>query len=403
MNTLTMEERLIGSCSVRNCRSVAPIYKRFTDRLFVDGQGCSLRDESGNQYLDMTSGIGVLALGHASAIVSEAMKEAASHPLHTSNLFLTEPPLKLADALTSKSFADRVFFANSGTEANEAAIKFARHATSGERQDVVYFSGSFHGRTFASLAATDRLNASEQFGPLPAKFRRAIFNSCDGLNAINRSTAAVVVEPIQGEGGIRPADSHWLMQLRERCNEVGALLIFDEVQCGVGRTGKLWAYENAGVEPDLLTVAKPLAGGLPIGAVLMTERVSHELQAGCHGSTFGGGPAITHVALAVLDHISDPAFLADVRRKGNLLLSQLHSLKSPLVADIRGVGLMIGVSVSTEPANILRHAVDQGLLLTSAGQDVIRFLPPLTIHDNEIHECVERFQNTLERVQESND
>ena len=378
-------------------KALAPVYKPLTDSVFVRGEGVYLWDADGTQFLDLTSGIGVLALGHASEVVRQALTEAATRPLHTSNLILTEPPARLADALTDRSFADHVFFANSGTEANEGAIKFARHATPDTKQTVVYFDRSFHGRTYASLAATDRLNKAKEFGPLPSGFRPAPWNCEEAYALIDESTAAVLVEPVQGEGGVRPASTTWLRGLRARCDEVGALLIFDEVQCSVGRTGTLWAYEQSGVQPDLLTAAKPLAGGLPIGAVLMTAQVAEQLKPGCHGSTFGGGPAVTHVACAVLEHVSDEAFLAEVRRKGGVLMRHLQELNASCIQGIHGQGLMIGATVRVSPSRILKAAVEENLLLTAAGENVIRFLPPLIISDEEIEEAVKRFDAALTR------
>lgn len=377
---------------------LAPVYNRLTDQIFVDGDGSYVVDQDGNRYLDMTSGIAVLALGHKSAVVEDALKEAASELLHTSNLFLTEPPVALAKELVRLSFADRVFFANSGTEANEAAIKFARMATSSKKQRIVYFDRSFHGRTYGSLSATDRLNATDVFGPLPGEFCRATWNDTTGLTTIDDSTTAVIVEPVQGEGGVRPADTEWMRQLRKRCDDVGALVIFDEVQCGVGRTGTLWAYEQMGVTPDIMTLAKQLAGGLPIGAVLMTEKIAQALEYGCHGSTFGGGPAVTHVALAVLRHVADPVLLSEVERKGKLLMDRLRAIDSPVIRGVRGLGLIVGVQVSVSPKKLLKAALRENLLLTAAGDDVVRFLPPLTVSDDEIDEAVRRFEKVISGV-----
>jgi len=383
--------------------SLAPVYKPLTDHVFVDGDGAYLWDDAGRRMLDMTSGIGVLALGHRSQVVRRALRQAADGLIHTSNLIRTEPALQLAQTLTGRSFADRVFFANSGTEANEGAIKFARAATPSERQTIVYFDHSFHGRTFGSLAATDRLNATDTFGPMPGGFRRAEWNDRAAFDAIDTKTAAVLVEPVQGEGGVRPASREWMSGLRAQCDEAGALLIFDEVQCGVGRTGRLWAHEHLGVTPDLMTLAKPLAGGLPIGAILMIERVAESLAFGCHGSTFGGGPAVTHVARCVLEKIAAPEFLAGVRRKGATLARMLESIDVAEIEEVRGLGLMVGVQISLDAKRVLAAAVEEDLLVTSAGPDVIRFLPPLNCGEAELTKAVRRFERALKSVATSSD
>lgn len=377
---------------------IAPVYKPLWHRPFVDGRGPWLIDDEGENFLDMTSGIAVLALGHRSKVVSRAMAEAADSILHTSNLFLTKPALQLAEALTRRSFADRVFFANSGTEAVEGAMKFARAVTPPAAQKIVYFDSSFHGRSYGALAATDRLNQVDCFGRMLPDFVRATWGDVGALDAIDDETAAAIIEPVQGEGGVRPVGAEWMQRLRKRCDEVGAKLIFDEIQCGLGRTGRLWAHEYFGVTPDVMTLAKPLAGGLPIGAILMTEEIAQGLTPGCHGSTFGGGPAIAHVALRVLETIDDDDLLAEVRRKGELLMRLIGDIDSGAVESVRGLGLMIGAVVNVPPADILKEASAERLLITSAGKNIIRFLPPLTTTDEELREAVRRFARTLERI-----
>lgn len=397
-DTLVAADGGRGAAAAELGAHIAPVYKPLWHRPFVDGNGAWLIDDEGEKFLDMTSGIAVLALGHRSKVVARAMAEASDSLLHTSNLFLTKPALKLAEALTRRSFADRVFFANSGTEAIEGAIKFARAVTPTSAQRVVYFDSSFHGRSYGALAATDRLNQVDCFGKMLPDFVRAPWGDVGALDAIDGETAAAIIEPVQGEGGVRPAKVEWMRRLRDRCDEVGAKLIFDEIQCGLGRTGRLWAHEHFGITPDLMTVAKPLAGGLPIGAILMTEEIAEGLTPGCHGSTFGGGPAITHVALRVLETIDDDELLGEVSRKGELLMRLLGDIDSPAIESVRGLGLMIGAVVSVPPADILKAASNARLLITSAGKNVIRFLPPLTTTDDELKEAARRFAKALEGI-----
>jgi acetylornithine/N-succinyldiaminopimelate aminotransferase len=383
---------------------LAPVYRR-PPVLFVGGQGSWLEDEHGARYLDMTSGIAVNALGHAPPEIVDTLRENANGLIHVSNLYHTAPAIDLARALIERSCAHQVFFANSGSEANEAAIKFARLAGGQARRDIVYFEGSFHGRTFASLSATDRPDYREPFEPLPGGFRRAPWNRSGddlGLDVIGEQTAAVLLEPIQGEAGVRVPNESWLQAVRDRCDKVGAMLIFDEVQCGLGRTGSLFGYESFGVVPDIVTLAKPLAGGLPMGAVLLGERAAAAVRPGCHGTTFGGGPLVAKVALKVLETVSRPLFLASVTAKGERLR---NGLKEALKLDeekVRGRGLMIGIEV---PDTAAYHslAFEEHLLVVPAGQSTIRFLPPLNVTDAEIDSAVERFANVHVRyTQEAN-
>lgn len=373
---------------------LAPTYPSANGVAFVDGEGCRLVDDRGNRHLDMTSGIAVLALGHRSPVVADALRRAADGLVHTSNLFCTPPGAQLAAELVRRSFADRVFLCNSGTEAMEGAIKFARLRSGPERREIVTFAHGFHGRTMGALAATDRPADETHFGPLPGGFVRGSFADPAALDLVDEHTCAVIVEPIQGEGGVHPAPASWLQALRRRCDETGTLLVFDEIQCGLGRTGRLWAHEHAGVTPDLMTLAKPLGGGLPIGAVLMTADVASAITPGSHGSTFGGGPAVATVARAVLDAVDD-AMLAEVRRKGERLRSALEAIDSPLVRDVRGRGLMLGVGLSEPVAPVLARARELGLLLVPAGGDTVRFLPPLVATDEDLDEAVRLFAQAL--------
>lgn len=364
------------------------------------GEGVYVFDADGKKYLDCAAGIAVNALGYNDPELVKAIQDAACGLLHTSNLFYTEPQVGLAKALVEKSFADRVFFANTGTEAIEAALKFARKYAK-ERGDAnragfVAFRGSFHGRTVGSLAATDSEKYQAPFRPLMPGVTFANFNDLDSARAaITDETAAVIVEPVQGEGGVYPARDDFLRGLRALCDERGALLIFDEIQCGLGRTGKLWAHEWSAVTPDMMALAKPLAGGLPIGALLMTDAIASAMHVGEHGTTFGGGPLITTIALSVFNRISDERFLAHVRETGNYLMERLAEINSPHIQEVRGRGLMIGVELDVDAQQVLNKGYDHGLLLIKARERVVRFLPPLVFQKVHVDELVEKFEKIL--------
>ncbi|MFS8638698.1 MAG: acetylornithine/succinylornithine family transaminase [Gemmatimonadota bacterium] len=361
---------------------------------FVGGRGSRLVGDDGREYLDFTSGIGVNALGYGDATISRAIAAAlTSGVIHTSNLFRTRPAEDLAKELVARSFAERVFFCNSGAEANEAAFKFARRWArergGAEKHEIVALRGSFHGRLFGSLAATDRPAYQEPFTPLMPGVRFIP----PGDEAVAREaitlerTAAVIVEPVQGEGGVRPLDPEYLRFLRALTNEAGAALIFDEVQCGLGRTGRLFAHEEAGVTPDIMTLAKPLAGGLPMGAVLVSGRIAEAIRPGDHATTFGGGPLVSSVALAVVRRIAEPAFLEAVRKRGERVREVLEPRAGRgRIVDVRGRGLMWGIELDGPAAPVVSAALERGLLITTAGERVIRLLPPLTIEPEELEE-----------------
>jgi acetylornithine/N-succinyldiaminopimelate aminotransferase len=355
------------------------------------GKGAWLYDSEGRSYLDGVSGIAVNVLGHSDAEVVEALKRGSEGLIHVSNLYHTSPHAQLARSLVERSFADRVFFCNSGTEAVEAALKFARkHALQQHgkgKSDLVAFRGSFHGRTMGALSVTSTEKYREPFAPLVPGVRFLPFNDVDALQkGITDDVSAVIVEPVQGEGGVHPATPEFLNALRRACDEHGALLIFDEVQCGLGRTGSLWAYEHYGVTPDLMTLAKPLAAGLPMGAVLMTQAVADSLEPGDHGSTFAAGPLISQIARVVLDRVSSPEFLAKTREKGEHLEERLRELgkETSLVKEVRGVGLMWGIEVVGEAAQVISAGYGHGIILCGAGPNVVRVLPPLVITHEEI-------------------
>ncbi|MBL0170849.1 MAG: acetylornithine transaminase [Gemmatimonadaceae bacterium] len=366
-------------------------YKRQAP-LFVRGQGVYMFDADGTRYLDFVAGIAVTSLGHADAGVMQAMQEAmATGLLHTSNLYRTAPGEALAEWLVAHSFASNVFFCNSGAEANEGAFKFARRwARAGgieDKYEIVAVRGSFHGRMPGTLAATDRPAYRLPFRPLMGGVS-IVERDLDELRTVldAQKTAAVIVEPIQGEGGVRILDPEFLRGLRALTKERNVLLILDEIQCGLGRTGSLFAYEQLGFEPDILTLAKPLAGGLPMGAILVTGEVARTIQAGDHGTTFGGGPLLAHVAHHVVQRLADPALLAHVRETGAWLGEQLQGIadRTGKVRAIRGKGLMWGMDVHETAGAIIGRAFSGGLLMVSAGEHTLRFLPPLVITRDEL-------------------
>jgi acetylornithine/N-succinyldiaminopimelate aminotransferase len=368
------------------------------------GEGCTLYDTEGKAYLDCVAGIAVNALGYNDPGVNRAMQEAgATGMLHVSNLYTTAPQARLAALLCETSFADKVHFSLSGADANEGAFKFARRYARehghDEKYHILAFSNAFHGRLFGSLAATPRPKYQDPFLPLMPGVRFAEFNDIESARQqMDENVCAIIVEPIQGEGGIYPASQQFLQGLRELADEYDALLIFDEVQCGVGRTGHLWAYQGYGVEPDILTAAKPLAGGLPIGAILMRQKVADAMHPGDHASTFAGNPYTTHVAHHVVDRIADPAFLADVHAKGDLLVDLLEELNSPHILEVRGEGLMVGVQMDIDAAPIMSAAYDRGLLVLIAGPNVLRFVPPLVISEDEIKQAVATVGEILQEM-----
>eukprot|EP00798_Chlamydomonas_sp_ICE-L_P012969 gene12969-12790_t len=369
--------------------------------VMAHGQGARVWDTEGKEYIDLAAGIAVNALGHSDPRWLKAVTEQAAVLAHTSNLYHTVPQVELAKRLVENSFADKVFFCNSGTEANEGAIKFARkwarvnagidaydpNATA--PFELVSFSSSFHGRTMGALALTYKEQYKTPFLPVMPGAIMATFNDLESTKkAIKKGvTAAVFVEPVQGEGGIHPASKEFLQLLRKLCDEAGALLVFDEVQCGLGRTGKLWGYENFGVEPDIMTVAKPLAGGLPIGAVLMKQHVADAMKPGDHGSTFAGNPLVCHAACAVFDVVNEPSFLTAVGDKGERLKAALakHMSGNKHVKDIRGSGLLVGVELDIPAGPVTEVAREMGVLLITAGAgNVLRMVPPLVLTNEDI-------------------
>jgi acetylornithine/N-succinyldiaminopimelate aminotransferase len=377
--------------------SVLPTYSR-APLSFVSGQGSWLIEADGRRFLDLGAGIAVNALGHAHPALVAALTEQAGKLWHTSNLYQIPQQQALADKLVDNSFADTVFFTNSGTESCELAVKMARKyfhdKGQPDRVDIITFSGSFHGRSSAGIAAAGSEKMTKGFGPLLPGFVHLEFGDHDALvAAITENTAAVLVEPVQGEGGIRPLSDACLKGMRDLCDEHGILLMLDEVQCGVGRTGKLFAHEWAGVTPDIMMVAKGIGGGFPLGAVLATENAASGMTAGTHGSTYGGNPLGCAVGCAVMDIVADPAFLAEVNRKAGLLRQRLEGLVAShpdIYEEVRGSGLMLGLKCKAVNLDVVKAGYGAEVITVPAADNVIRLLPPLTITDDEIAEAVAR-------------
>jgi acetylornithine/N-succinyldiaminopimelate aminotransferase len=367
----------------------------------VSGQGVTVTDADGKDYLDFSSGIAVNALGQAHPDIVAAVQEQAATLGHVCNLYHTIPQAELAEALCAHSFADKIYFCNSGAEAVEAALKFARKfalSTHGpDKTGFVTFTGGFHGRTVGALALTPREKYQAPFRPLMPGAAYAPFNDVDAArNAIGDDTCAVFVEPVQGEGGVNVAEPSFIGALRDLCDAHGALLVFDEIQCGMGRTGKLWAYEHFGVTPDMMTLAKALGGGLPMGATLLTDRVAATIGVGDHGSTFAAGPIVARAAQVVLDHVSDPAMLEHVAAMGALIVDRLRAIDSPRIKTVRGLGLMIGVEMDADVRPIIEAGYERGLIMLNAGENVLRLLPPYIITEEHVDTLIDHLESILD-------
>ncbi len=363
------------------------VYDR--DLVLVKGKGAKLIDREGRTWLDFAAGIAVNGFGHGDRKVVNAIKKQAALLIHASNLYHTEPGMALAERLVSLAFPSKAFFCNSGTEAVEGALKFSRRIGKEQgRTDFVCFENSFHGRTMGALSTTWTEKYREPFEPLIPGVRFCPLNDLAAVaEAVGEKTAAVMVEPVQGEGGIRIATPEFLKGLASLCRERGALLVFDEIQCGLGRTGKMFAYEHSGVVPDILTLAKPLAGGLPMGAVLVKDTLTSAIKVGDHGSTFGGNPVAAAAALAVLDHLTEPGFLDGLEARGLYLLRGLRRLAKRhkgSVADVRGVGLMLGIELRGEAGPVVAGLRERGILAVKAGTHVLRLIPPLVVKRSEM-------------------
>ena len=371
--------------------------------IFERGDGVWLEDDQGQRYLDFVAGIAVCALGHRHPALVEALSDQVDRLLHVSNMYWTREQIALMQRLVDRSFGDRVFFCNSGAEANEAAFKLARRyqarvANRDDKTTILSMKKSFHGRTLAAITATGQPKYHDGFAPLPPAFDYTPFNDLDALKErFDDSIGAVIVEPIQGEGGIKPADPEFLQGLRDLCDDHQALLIFDEVQTGIGRTGKLFAYETFGVTPDIMSLAKGLGGGVPVAATLATEEVWKGWKRGSHASTFGGNPLATRAASVVLDVIEQQDLLANARDRGLQLQRGLRQLASTfeVITDVRGEGLMVGAQCGDAASEIVALARDEGLLINSAGGDTLRFVPPLIITEDHVDDALARLKRAL--------
>ncbi|MFN3644217.1 MAG: aspartate aminotransferase family protein [Gemmobacter sp.] len=385
--------------------SVLPTYSR-APMAFERGEGAWLTATDGTRYLDLGAGIAVNALGHAHPALVAALADQAGRLWHTSNLYQIPHQQRLADMLVEQTFADTVFFTNSGTEAAELAIKMARKHWSAkgdpDRIEIVAFEGAFHGRSTGAIAMAGGEKMTKGFGPLMPGFRHLPFGDHDALRAaITARTAAVIVEPVQGEGGIRPLPDACLKGLRDLCDATGTLMILDEVQCGMGRTGRLFAHEWSGVTPDIMMVAKGIGGGFPLGALLATEAAAAGMTAGTHGSTYGGNPLACAVGCAVMEIIADDAFLAEVRRKAALLRQRLEGLVAAhpgVFSGVRGQGLMLGLRCVPANTDVVAAGYAEHVLTVPGGDNVIRLLPPLTITDDDIAEALARLDRAAARL-----
>ncbi len=385
--------------------SILPTYSR-APLTFTKGEGCWLIDEDGTRYLDMGAGIAVNALGHAHPALVAALTEQAGALWHTSNLYHIPAQQALADRLVDLTFADTVFFTNSGTEACELAVKMARKhffdAGAPERVEIIAFDGAFHGRSSAGIAAAGSEKLTHGFGPLLPGFKHLPFGDHAALEAaIDARTAAIIIEPIQGEGGIRPVPDQCLKGLRDLCDEHGILLILDEVQCGVGRTGKLFAHEWAGIAPDIMMVAKGIGGGFPLGAVLATEAAASGMTAGSHGSTYGGNPLGCAVGLAVLETVAEPAFLDAVSRKAGRLRQGAEALVAAhpeVFSAVRGSGLMLGLMCKPPVAEVVAAGYGARVIGVPAAENTMRLLPALTISEAEIDEALARLDRAAQSL-----
>lgn len=373
---------------------IAKTYKRFP-LVLVKGRGCTLWDSQGRAYIDFVAGIAVCNLGHSHPRISKALAKQADILFHVSNLYYTIPQVELASWLVENSFANRVFFCNSGAEANEAAIKIARkyfqEKGDNDRFRIIAMEQSFHGRTMATLSATGQDKIKKGFDPILDGFDFVPFNDREALrHAIGPSTCAVMVEPIQGEGGVRCPDPGYLEDVRKICDETETLLIFDEIQTGIGRTGKLFAYEHYGIEPDIMTLAKALANGLPIGAMLAKEHVAEAFGPGSHASTFGGTPVVTAASLEVLKVLAEEKIVENCRKLGEYFKEKLLSLKEKhkTIEDVRGLGLLLGMKLKIKGDSIVTQCMEKGFLINCIQDNIVRFIPPLIIGKDEIDSLV---------------
>ena len=381
---------------------VANTYARFSI-LLVRGKGTRVWDLDGKEYLDFVSGLAVCNLGHCHPKVVKAIQDQAEKLIHVSNFYYIEPQIQLASLLCKHSFADKVFFCNSGAEANEGAMKLARkyakEKMGEDRYEIITMERSFHGRTLATLTATAQEKFHKGYEPLMPGFKYVPFNDIGAVkNAIDSKTCAVMLEPIQGEGGVNCPSEGYLKALREICDEKGVLLIFDEVQVGMGRTGKLFAYEQDGVEPDMLTLAKSLAGGVPIGALLIKKGIADSFKPGDHASTFGGNPLATAAGVAALTTLLEERMLENCQRMGDYFFAKLEEIKRrfPFVKEVRGKGLILGMELSIDGSSIVHDMLKKNILINCTMGNVLRFLPPLIVTQEEIDRVVKALEEVFQ-------
>lgn len=386
-----------------NKKHLMNTYNRYPIAI-VKGEGVKVWDAEGKEYLDFLGGIAVNVLGHCHPQIVDAIIAQVKELIHVSNLYYTQPAVELAELLTQNGGLDKIFFCNSGAEANEGAIKLARkyqwRKGLKEKYKIITASHSFHGRTMAALAATDKPEIREGFDPLPSGFQILPLDE-SFLSHIDESTAAVLIEPVQGEGGIYHPSSEFLAQIRAACDQVGALLIFDEIQCGMGRCGTLFAYETFGVKPDIITLAKGIASGLPLGAICASDALASTFQPGDHGTTFGANPVATAAALATLKILIQNNYPKKVAQLGDMLKQKLHQLQlryPEVIAQIRGLGLMIGVELKVDAKAVLQNCHSQGLLVNVTAGNVLRLLPSYVITSSDIDQAVEIIEKSIHQV-----
>jgi acetylornithine/N-succinyldiaminopimelate aminotransferase len=383
---------------------VAKTYARYSV-LLVRGKGTRVWDREGEEYLDFVSGLAVCNLGHCHPRVVKAIQDQAEKLIHVSNFYYIEPQIQLASLLCQNSFADKVFFCNSGAEANEGAMKLARKYSKEkmgkDRYEIITMERSFHGRTLATLTATAQEKFHKGYEPLMPGFKYVPFNDIQAVkNAIDSKTCAIMLEPIQGEGGVNCPSEGYLKALQETCDETGILLIFDEVQVGMGRTGKLFAYEHEGVEPDMLTLAKSLAGGVPIGALLIKKGISDSFKPGDHASTFGGNPLATAAGVAALTTLLEEGMLENCQKMGDYFLAQLKEIqgKFPFIKEVRGKGLILGMELKIDGGSIVKEMLKKKILINCTMGNVLRFLPPLIVTQEEIDRVVMALEEVLRGI-----
>jgi acetylornithine/N-succinyldiaminopimelate aminotransferase len=368
------------------------------------GEGMKVWDLEGKQYYDFIGGIAVNTLGYSHPKLVQAIKNQAEKLVHCSNLYYSEPQIILAQMLVELSFGDKAFFGNSGAEVNEGAIKLAVKYFKEQHKDkhkIIYMKNSFHGRTIATLAVTGQYKYQQDYLPLLPKFKEAIFNDLESVKvAVDEKVAAVLVEPIQGEGGVKIATQEFIKGLRKLCNKEGILLIFDEIQCGLGRTGKMFAYQHYGVEPDILTIAKSLGGGIPIGAFIAKNNIASSFKPGDHGTTFGGNPVACAVAIAFLKVLKEEGLIGKCQKKGEYFKDKLKGLKEKYpekVEEVRGLGLMVGMELKEEGQEIVKKCVEEGVLINCAAKKVLRFLPSLIVKEEEIDYLIEILDKVFQK------